>query len=382
MPMSPPSSLVMPVPGVQDPFAHIDVLDRLVTAEASGFGHALRLARQAAIDLRREFLSTGCPDSVRTYDLIGLPYPARFGLWRAALTPAPFVTITNRMIVVRWTDTDGGRRTLLFEPSDAELDQNTPYFARLQRRAGVLRSLAVTDYATVPERLREAGIDPADVDYLVFDHLHTQDVRRWLGTTAPQVDISPGKPVEGFFPSARLIVQRSELAAMSDLHPLQQPWYQPQTFVDLPPDRIVPIEGSVVLGPGVALVATPGHVLGNQTLLLNTDTGIWASSENAIAAECLTPELSKIPGVARWARTWDQEVILNANTLETTAQQYNSMVLEKSLVDPSQKDERFPQFFPSSELTRHWTNPGTAPTFTHGAIRHGSQDAGGPQGRK
>ncbi|WP_285229404.1 hypothetical protein [Streptomyces benahoarensis] len=34
---------------------------------------------------------------------------------------------------------------------------------------------------------------------------------------------------------------------------------------------------------------------------------------------------------------------------------------------------RFLQFFPSSELTGAWTNPGTRPTFTHDAIRHGTQ---------
>lgn len=110
---------------------------------------------------------------------------------------------------------------------------------------------------------------------------------------------------------------------------------------------------------------------GNQTLLLNTDTGIRASSENAIAAECLWPEHSTIPGLARSARRWQREVILNANTLETAAEQYNSMILEKHLVDRSQSDSRFGQFFPSSELTRHRLNPGTGPTFVHRALTHG-----------
>jgi hypothetical protein len=77
-----------------------------------------------------------------------------------------------------------------------------------------------------------------------------------------------------------------------------------------------------------------------------------------------------LAGVARWSRDWGQEIILNANTLETTADQYNSAVLEKTLVDVSQQDPRFLQFFPSSELTALWTAPGTRPTFTHGAITH------------
>ena len=32
---------------------------------------------------------------------------------------------------------------------------------------------------------------------------------------------------------------------------------------------------------------------------------------------------------------------------------------------------RFPQFFPSSELTRRWTNPWTAPTLVHERNSHG-----------
>ncbi|MFF2028643.1 hypothetical protein ACFVW2_43595, partial [Streptomyces sp. NPDC058171] len=213
-------------------------------------------------------------------------------------------------------------------------------------------------------------ITPDEVDYIVFDHLHTQDLRRWVGTTAYQPDL--GERPAPTFPNAKVIVQRDELTAMSDLHPLQTPWYQTDTYRDVPVDAFLPIDGSVVLGPGVAVIKTPGHVFGNQSLALNTSTGIWVSSENVIAAECLTPEHSGLPGLARWSASWQQEVVLNANTIETTADQYNSIVLEKSIVDRSQTDSRFLQFFPSSELTPMWTNPGTKPTFSHHAITHQS----------
>lgn len=276
------------------------------------------------------------------------------------------------MLVVRWTDSDGAPRTLLFEPSDHELDAYTPYFAELQRYTpGPVRGLFVHEHTDVLAACRAAGVDPNEVDYLAFDHLHTQDVRRWLGTTAPQPDISPSRPVTAAFPKAKLLVQRDELEAMADLHPFQRPWYQPGTFVDLPHEKILPLDGSVLVGPGVALISTPGHAMGNQSLILNTDTGIWAISENAIATECLTPEHSRIPGLARSTRAWGHEVVLNANTIETTYEQYNSLVIEKTIVDVSQQDSRFLQFFPSSELTGALLNPGTTPTFTHRAIRHG-----------
>lgn len=349
-------------------------IDHFAAADsAATTGAQLRAIREAAPAFREWFAAGGTPDSVSTHDLVTLPYPTRFGLFRAARSPVPYLRITNRMLVIRWREA-GRTRTLVFEPSDVELGGNTPYFAALTARTPKrLGALLVTRHATVLERLRVAGIDPAQVDYLMFDHLHTQDVRRWIGTENPAPDISPRRPVEPVFPNAKLVVQRAELEAMADLHPLQRPWYQPETYADLRPNAILGIEGDVLLGPGVAVLSTPGHTIGNQSLVLNTSTGIWASSENVIAAECLTPEHSRIPGVRRWALEWGQEVVLNANTLEATAEQYNSCVKEKSIVDRSVADPRFLQFFPSSELTASPLAVGTRPTLTHRAITHGER---------
>ncbi len=334
-------------------------------------GAVLERIPACAADLRDELRRSGEPDRVDTCDLVTLPYPTRFGLWRASLSPAPFLSITNRMLVVRWADPDGRRRTLLWEPSDVELGTRTPYFARLAARTPeAVTARLVQVHRDVPGHLRAAGIDPAEVDYLAFDHLHTQDLRRWLGTTEPASDLGVDEPISPTFANARLVVQRAELDALAHLHPQQRPWYQPDAYRHLRPEAIAPIDGDVLLGPGVALIATPGHTTGNQTLVLNTSSGIWASSENAIAAECLVPRHSKLPGVRRWAERWGQDVVVNANTIEAIAAQYNSIVLERSVVDPSARDERFPQFFPSSELTRRWTNPGTSPTFVHERITH------------
>ena len=336
---------------------------------SGSYGAQLRQVRDRSAAFRRNFAATGTPDSVVTKDLVTLPYPTKFGLWRAALTPSPYLSITNRMLVVRWSDGDA-TRTLVFEPSDFELGENTPFFARLNAGTpAAVQNRIVTRHGTVVENLRSLGIAPEEVDYLAFDHLHTQDVRRWVGTTKPQHDLAGSEPV---FPNATLLVQRDELDAMSDLSPLQLPWYQPATYADLRTDRIAALDGDVLLGPGVALLATPGHTLGNQTLVLNTGTGIWASSENVIAVECMVPEHSRIPGVAKHAATWGREAILNANTPEALADQYTSIVKEKSLVDRSAVDPRFPQFLPSSELTPSPFFPGTKPTFTTRSIDHRS----------
>jgi hypothetical protein len=330
-----------------------DAVDR-----TAPYGVQLRQTREAADVFRRDFLSTGQPTSVDTRDLIMLPYPTRFGLWRAALTPSPYLSITNRMQVIRF-----GGKVLVFEPSDFDSGEATPYFARLNAQTpSLIQDRIVTRHATVAQNLVALGIAPEEVDYLAFDHLHTQDVRTWIGTSTQ----------EPYFPNAKLIVQRDELAAIAELHPLQLPFYQPATYTDLRAEAIAAIDGDVLLGPGVALIATPGHTFGNQSLVLSTGEGIWAISENVIAVECLVPEHSKIPGVAKAAKTWTREVVLNTNTPEALADQYNSCIKEKAIVDVSQRDSRFPQFLPSSELTPSAFFPGTKPTFTHTAITHRS----------
>ena len=364
----------IPLPQASDLGTTIKTLNRIHAAgEESGPGVALCVARGAAVDFKREFVSTGAPDHVSSHDLVTLPYPTRFGLWRASTLPVPFLFFTNRMLVVQWTDSGGQLRTLLWEPSDVELGANTPYFAALSRRSpGFLSDRVVQRISSVEQALSSLAIDPQDIDYLAFDHLHTQDVRRLIGTTEPQGDISPQKPVRAAFPNAKLVVQLHELRAMSDLHPVQQPWYQPETYVDLDPERILAIDGDRLLGPGIAIVRTPGHATGNQSLVLNTSSGVWAFSENVIATECLTPEHSKIPGIARWAKKWNREVVINANTIESTAAQYNSCVFEKSLVDRAESDSRFLQFFPTSELTSSFAAPGIRPTFAHKRLHHRS----------
>lgn len=346
-----------------------ETITSLDMPKGGGPGAGLIAARIAGLRFRSEFATSGMPARVETCDLVTLPYPTRFGLFRATTAIAPFLSITNRMLVIRWVDSSGEPRTMLFEPSDVHLGKNTPYFAELIRRTPKpVARLLTTTHGTVLDHLMRLGIKPEEVDYLVFDHLHTQDLRRWVGTTRFQKDL--GEHNKAIFPNAKVIVQRDELLGMANLHPMQKPWYQPEAYRDVPLDVFLPIDGSIILGPGVAIIKTPGHVFGNQSLVLNTSTGIWVSSENVIAAECLTPEHSKLPGVASWSRAWQQEVILNANTIETTADQYNSIILEKTIADRAQTDSRFFQFFPSSELTPMWTNPGTSPTFRHQFVTH------------
>jgi hypothetical protein len=230
-----------------------------------------------------------------------------------------------------------------------------------------------TEHGTVVERLAELGIRPEDVDYLVFDHLHTQDIRRLVGTNGPAPDLGfPDGPVPPTFPNARLIVPRVELDHVRDVHPFQARFHQSAAYADVDTSRLLLVDGSVLVAPGLALLRTPGHTLGNWTIVVNTPTrGVVTSSENGVAVECYAPAHSRLPGVAAWAREWDYEVLLNFNTPEFASWQYNSMVVEKLLADPIPGHPHFPHVVPSSELTRHRLAPRIKPTYEHGELTLG-----------
>jgi hypothetical protein len=342
------------------------------SSECTAVGDQLRLVREEARRFRAAFTATGAPEYVESFDLALVPYPTEFGFFRVKSRAFPLLTFTNRLLVVRWRERSGARKTLLWEPSDVALGRSTPFFAALSARTPrFLEGLGFRHYADPIDHLRRIGIDPGEVDYLAFDHLHTQDCRRLVGTNGPAADLSPAAPVAPLFPNAKLVVQRAEWDLVQSMHPWQARWYQPQTYTDLRHGTVQLIEGDVLLGPGVALLSTPGHSSGMMSLAMSTSTGIWASSENVIAAEMLTPEHSRIPGVRKAAEEWGLEVILNGNTIEHTAQQYNSIIKEKSVVDRSAVDDRFLQFLPTSELTRNPLMYGTSPTFTVGRLLHG-----------
>lgn len=73
----------------------------------------------------------------------------------------------------------------------------------------------------VTQALAEVGLAPEDIDYISYDHLHTQDVRQWLGTTADTTD----RPA--YFPNAKLLVHEKEWLSATALLPVQAEWYCP-----------------------------------------------------------------------------------------------------------------------------------------------------------
>src|SRR5690606_16995494 len=165
---------------------------------------------------------------------------------------------------------------------------------------------------------------------------------------------------------------RREWVDWDDLHPLQSAWFIRDGKRGVPDERVVLTDGDVWLGPGAMLLSTPGHTSGNQTLFVHGEGGVFGCSENGCSADSWSPYESRIPGLRAHARTYGYEVILNANTPERAADQYTSMMLERSLVDRVHGAPEFVQMFPSSEVVPWALCPGVSPSMAFGAMDHGT----------
>jgi hypothetical protein len=325
----------------------------------------LKAVRNAALDFREHML--GLNSEVIFYksvDLIRVPFPTRYGLLNAVKSLSPYMHIMNRLFIVQYK-TEVGIKTLLFSPSDIDANAETPFFKNLNEGwgalAGPMSKFMAPIYNRVEDALADVGIAPEEVDFISYDHLHTQDIRKWLGNES-----SPG-----LFPNAKLLVMRQEWDSTLSLLPPQQQWYCPNGIDNISSDRIVLLDCSVMLGDSVALVQTPGHTEGNHSLVANTPDGLLVTSENGVSADSYSPLHSDIPGVRAYAQSTGMEVILNGNTLEGGLDQYISMIMEKTIAGPTERNPDFCNVVTSSELTAYWGFPGLKPTFYVGSLEYG-----------
>lgn len=262
------------------------------TRDAAGPAVRLEAVKKAARRFREDFLKGAPVPYYRSFDLIRVPYPTRYALRDACSVPVPFIHIVNRMIVVQFK-TGGGLKTLLVGPSDYKASGETPYFKRLRVGMGpfeaALAPILAPESGTVDHWLGEIGLAPEKVDFITYDHLHTQDVRRWFGV---------GEKT-GYFPNAKLLIMRQEWESLGALLPPQLEWYCPHGVDGLHPSRVVLLDEDTALGEGVALIRTSGHTEGNHSIVVHTPEGPLVTSENGVSPDCYAPRHSRIPGVAR-----------------------------------------------------------------------------------
>ncbi|MDP3276853.1 MAG: hypothetical protein Q8Q09_16755 [Deltaproteobacteria bacterium] len=343
---------------------HYDLVTDLdLPWQTAGHGAQLRAVRSAAMGLRERFAAGPSAVCVRTLPRTTLAYPSRFAFWGWERSPAPFVSMTHRTLLVQFVR-DGARKLLLFNPTDIDASRRTPFFASMIKTMGPLASLAATTFDPIEVQLKALGLRCEDIDYLAFDHFHTQDLRGLLGTG--------NGSHQAKYPRAKLLAPRREWDDWDDLHPMQRAWFISDGKHALKSDNILFTANDLALGDGVMLLRTPGHTSGNQTLFVKTDSGVWGSSENGVCVDNWAPRASKIAGLAKTSRLFGLDYVLNANTPEHAAMQYTAMALEDALVDRARDCPEFPQMLSSSEATPAAFAPGLSPTWLHREIRHGA----------
>jgi len=301
---------------------------------------------------------------LQTFDLVSIPYPVKSAFGNATNLINPYLYVTNRLMVIQFS-THAGTKTLLFSPSDLPANIKTPYFQRFRRLMGrfknTLQPLLTPIHNTVEQALESINLKPEQIDFICYDHLHTQDIRKWLGSFEQPA----------YFPNAKLLVMHQEWEAVKDLLPLQNHWYCPDGVDGIDPNKIIPLHSSIMLGDSLALIHTPGHTQGSQSLVINTDSGIMVCSQNGISVDNYSPEHSTIYGIADHVLENNMTVIPNGEHPELRLDQYISMVLEKTIADPHPSDKRFPYIMPSSELSARWQPFALSPTLSLGEIKIG-----------
>ena len=327
----------------------------------------LKAARKQASAFRERFMDEAPVQFYQSADMVRVPYPTWYaysGVYTQNTYKFPYLHILNRIFIIQYHDFLGELKTLLFSPSDIEADRETPFFKRLTEKMpnwSPLESVVAPIIRDVAGALAEVGLAPKDVDYISYDHLHTQDIRRWLGT----------KDKAAYFPNAKILIHKQEWQSTTSLLPVQADWYCPNGIEGVDPDKVIKFTGSIQLGEGVALVHTPGHTEGNHSLVARVPDGIRVTSENGVGADAYAPMNSKVNAIRRYAKDTGIEVILNGNTLEGSNEQYISMVIEKTIAGPS-KNPDFPNCASSSEATPYWLIPGHKVSHLIGEAKFGS----------
>jgi len=145
----------------------------------------------------------------------------------------------------------------------------------------------------LPAELAAAGIAPDDVAAVVLTHLHTDHIG-WA--------MRDGRP---YFPNARYLMQRAELAAIRRLEAPAGPY---ATEPLLAAGLLDLLDGEHRLAPELRVVATPGHTPGHQVALLETAGEILLLTGDLLVhpLQLIAPELpyrhEMDAGAARTAR--------------------------------------------------------------------------------
>jgi N-acyl homoserine lactone hydrolase len=140
------------------------------------------------------------------------------------------------------------------------------------------------------DAMKEHDLSPADVKIVINSHLHFDH----CGQNA-------------VFKHAPFYIQRSELTRARREEKATAEWF------DFAGARFELIDGDADIAPGVRVVATPGHTVGHQSVLVDADGGEAVMIGDAaytadIYREAADADLSSWPGQHANRRDWTESL--------------------------------------------------------------------------
>jgi glyoxylase-like metal-dependent hydrolase (beta-lactamase superfamily II) len=102
--------------------------------------------------------------------------------------------------------------------------------------------------------LQKIGVRPEEIDIVILTHLHYDHIA-----------------LARLFMNARFIVQKKELDAARNPHPMIVSWFEKELYEGL---NFKVVDGDAEIVEGVKVLLTPGHTPGGQSVAVETAGGL------------------------------------------------------------------------------------------------------------
>lgn len=188
---------------------------------------------------------------------------------------------------------DTGETDRVNEPDHFACDPGSGWFIGSNLR------LDVRPDETIVPQLARLGLGPDDIRTVVMSHLHTDHVG---GMSA--------------FPKARFLINRNDWPGHMGATPCLMPLWLKPDLVTFQAQAMGAFEQSFALGEDIALVPTPGHSPGHQSVLVRDDDRWWLVGGDASFDDVQVREGARAGIVEDWEAS--------LTTLQTIAAQLAS----------------------------------------------------------
>ena len=140
----------------------------------------------------------------------------------------------------------------------------------------------ITAAGKMLSQLAELGLEPKDIDVVVNTHLHFDHAG--MNTMSRDGSIVP------MFTNAQYLVQKQELYDAQHPHERNKASYLPENIAPIAEAGLfVEIEGEAEIAEGVKLLPLPGHTLGQQGVVIESE------GQTAVYTADMVPTLEHVP---------------------------------------------------------------------------------------